>query len=64
MPTRTAAFHASGQGGKAKVWSTPVQIAESQGLKASDLNRILEVANEHKDKFLEAWYEFFRSVSG
>ena len=57
-------IHASGQGGKAKVWLSPVEMAESQGLKASDLKRILEVANDHKDEFLEAWYEFFKSVSG
>jgi hypothetical protein len=47
-----------------KVWLNPVEIAEDQGFKAPDLKRILEVANDHKDLFLEAWHEFFKSVSG
>ena len=57
-------IHASGQGGKAKVWLNPVGMAEHQGFKASDLKRILEVANEHRQQFLEAWDEFFKSLSG
>ena len=55
--------HASGQGGKAKVWLDSVEVAEQQGFKASDIRRILETVNEHRDKILEAWDEFFRSIS-
>lgn len=54
-----AHIHASGHGGRAKVWLNPVAIAEHQGFKASDLRRILEVANDHRDEFMEAWHEFF-----
>jgi len=57
-------IHASGQGGKAKVWLEPIAMAEHQGFKTSELKRILEVANEHREKFLEAWDEFFKSISG
>ena len=56
-------IHAAGQGGKAKVWLGSLEFAEHQGFKASDLKRILEVATHHKDEFLEAWNEFFKSVS-
>ena len=56
-------IHASGHGGVAKVWLTPIEFAEHQGFKTSNLKRILEVANEHRDEFLEAWDEFFRSLS-
>ena len=56
-------IHASGHGGAAKVWLSPISIAEQSGFKASDLRRILEVANEHRSEFLEAWDEFFRSLS-
>ena len=59
-----AHIHASGQGGKAKVWLDTMEFAEHKGFKASELRRILEVTNEHKDEFLEAWHEFFKSVSG
>lgn len=57
-------IHASGLGGKAKVWLDGPAMAAHQGFKSSDLKRILEVADQHKDEFLEAWYEFFKSVSG
>ncbi len=50
--------------GKAKVWLNAVEFAEHQGFKSSALKRILEVANEHRNQFLEAWDEFFKSVSG
>ncbi len=55
--------HASGHGGKAKVWLDPIEIAEQQGFKTSDLRRILEVVSEHRNEILEAWNEFFRSIS-
>lgn len=57
-------IHASGKGGVAKIWLTPVAMAEQKGFKAPDLKRILAVATEHREEFLEAWDEFFRSVSG
>jgi hypothetical protein len=56
-------IHASGHGGVAKVWLSPIRIAEQSGFKASDLRRILEVASEQRVEFLEAWDEFFRSLS-
>lgn len=40
-------------------------MAEQQaGFKASDLKRIIEVANDHEDEFVEAWHEFFRAIHG
>lgn len=55
--------HASGHGGKAKVWLNPIEMAQQQGFKTSDINRILEVVAEHRNEILEAWNEFFRSIS-
>jgi len=56
-------IHASGHGGKAKVWLETVEFEEQQGFKASDIKRILEVVNEHRNEILEAWDDFFRSIS-
>jgi hypothetical protein len=56
-------IHASGQGGKAKVWLKNREFAEHQGFKNSDLKRILEVVGEHEAEIMEAWNEFFKSVS-
>ena len=55
-------IHVSGHGGAAKVWLNPVRFADAQGFKSSDLKRILEVAGEHRNEFLEAWDEFFQLV--
>ncbi len=52
-------IHAEAHGGQAKVWLNPVGFAEQKGFKTSDLKRILEVVNDHRDQFLEAWNEFF-----
>ena len=57
-------IHATGHGGKAKIWLDPVDLAEHQGFKTNELRRILDVTNENRDMFLEAWNEFFKSVSG
>lgn len=57
-------IHAERHGGVAKVWLEPVRFAEHQGFKTSDLKRIIEVANDHRDEFLEAWNEFFRDIFG
>ena len=47
-------IHATGHGGLAKVWLSPVEFAEHQGFKANELKRILEVVNEHRELILEA----------
>ncbi|TPW28728.1 DUF4160 domain-containing protein [Pararhizobium mangrovi] len=57
-------IHVSGHGAQAKIWLEPIVLAEEKGFKASDLKRILSVASEEKQSFLEAWDDFFRSLSG
>jgi hypothetical protein len=56
-------IHATGHGAKAKIWLEPIGVAEQKGFKANDMNRILEVVEEHISEIKEAWNEFFRSVS-
>lgn len=56
--------HASGHGGKAKIWLNPIELAASHGFKTSDISRILEVVRDHQAEMMEAWHEFFRAVSG
>jgi hypothetical protein len=58
-----AHIHVTGNGGKAKIWLDPIKVAEQQGFKTNDLKRILDVTDENRDLFLEAWNEFFKSVS-
>jgi hypothetical protein len=54
--------HATGHGGKAKIWLASLEFAEHQGFKAKDLGRIVEVVREHRAEITEAWNEFFREV--
>ncbi|MGV0816838.1 DUF4160 domain-containing protein [Martelella sp. AMO21009] len=56
-------IHASGQGGKAKVWLHSGEMAECKGFNTVDVKRILSVVEEHKVEFLEAWDDFFGSIS-
>ena len=57
-------IHATGHGGSAKVWLGPIEFADHQGFKASDLKRIIEVVSEHRTEILEAWNEFFKDIFG
>lgn len=55
-------IHAEGHGGAAKVWLDRIEFAEHKGFKPSDLKRIVAVTAEHRERFLEAWHEFFRDI--
>lgn len=56
-------IHVSGHDGKAKVWLEPVDLADAKGFNTGDMRRIMDVIDEHRDEFLEAWDEFARTVS-
>jgi hypothetical protein len=56
-------IHVSGHGGTAKIWLEPIELVEARGFHAGDLKRIMDVVNEYKDQFVEAWDEFSKSVS-
>jgi hypothetical protein len=56
-------IHVSAHDGKAKIWLEPVRVEEAKGFNAGDMRRILGVVEEHRGEFLEAWDEFFKSVS-
>lgn len=56
-------IHVTGHGSTAKIWLEPIKMVGSQGLNAGDLKRILDVVEDHREIFLEAWDEFSKSVS-
>jgi Domain of unknown function (DUF4160) len=45
----------------AKFWLEPVALASSGRFSASDLRSIERIVLENRERFLEAWYEFFSS---
>ncbi|MBN8809484.1 MAG: DUF4160 domain-containing protein [Sphingomonas sp.] len=42
-----------------KVWLQLVEVAKSRGFRAHEINDILAMVEEHREKLLEAWYEYF-----
>jgi len=45
----------------AKFWLNPVNLAESHGFRAHELNRLRALVLEHRLRLLEAWNDFFGS---
>lgn len=43
----------------AKFWLSPVRLQESGGFSRSELNRIRQVVELHKEQLREAWHEYF-----
>lgn len=49
-----------GNGGKAKVWLAPtVEVQDTRGYDVKQMGRILDIAEEHRDEWIEAWRSFF-----
>ena len=46
----------------AKFWLNPIALASSSGFSASELSKLLPLVRVHRDKFMEAWNEFFGST--
>jgi hypothetical protein len=44
---------------KAKFWLQPVRLQNSGGFKRKELNRIQELIEENRVRFLEEWDEYF-----
>ena len=43
----------------AKVWLEPVALERAGGFSRVELNTILELVQEHRERLLRSWYEFF-----
>jgi hypothetical protein len=45
----------------AKYWLQPVSLAENRGFANHELTRIRKMVEEHREEFIVAWHEHFRS---
>jgi len=45
----------------AKLWLEPVRIQYSGGFRAQEINRMIELVQEHRKLLVEAWDEYFGS---
>lgn len=43
----------------AKFWLTPVTLARSRGFRTDEISGILALVHDHRELFLERWYEHF-----
>ena len=43
----------------AKFWLDPVVLERAGGFNRAELNEIAKLVYEHRETFLERWYEFF-----
>ena len=46
----------------AKFWSSPVELATSDGFRATELNRLRAMVILHRATFERAWHEHFRNA--
>jgi hypothetical protein len=44
---------------KAKFWLDPVRLQNSGGFSRTELNRIQQLVEEHRDDLLRSWHEYF-----
>ena len=60
-PREPPHVHVSGGDGEAKIWLQPeIAVAENYGFNARDLNLLLRIVGEERDRLLRAWHEYFR----
>ena len=43
----------------AKVWLEPVALERAGGFSRAELNVILKLVDEHRERLVRSWYEFF-----
>lgn len=59
-PREPPHVHVMGEGGEAKFWLRPVvAVADSQGLTARTLRRLMTVAEARRDEIERAWHDHF-----
>jgi len=42
-----------------KVWLEPVEVGKSRGFRAHEINEVLALVGNHRERLLEAWHEYF-----
>jgi hypothetical protein len=51
--------HVEHDDGLAKFWLAPVQLQRATGLRPVELRHIERVVEEHQERLLEAWHDYF-----
>jgi hypothetical protein len=51
--------HVERNDGEAKFWLDPVRLERSRGFRRQEINRVRQLVEEHRERLLENWNEFF-----
>ena len=43
----------------AKIWLTPISVEYNHGYNQRELNRILKLTEQDRDRLLDVWYDYF-----
>ena len=52
--------HVESGDGEAKFWLAPVLLERSHGLRKKEIQRVRKLAEEHEQRLMESWNDFFR----
>lgn len=52
-------IHVRRENSVAKFWLDPVALERAGGFSRVELNVILKLVDEHRERLLRSWYEFF-----
>jgi hypothetical protein len=52
--------HVERDDGEAKFWLDPVRLERSRGFRRQEINRLRGLVEEHRERLLESWNDFFR----
>jgi hypothetical protein len=58
--TEQAHIHVERDDSVAKYWLAPVRIENSGGFGKSELRRIQRLFEEHEERLLKAWHDYFK----
>lgn len=53
--------HVERESSTAKLWLSPVRLAQSRGFKSQELNRVRQLVEEHQISLRRSWDEYFES---
>lgn len=51
--------HVEKASGYAKLWLEPLRFDDSKGFNPSQMRRVRELVEEHRDEFIAAWHQRF-----
>jgi hypothetical protein len=52
--------HVERDDSEAKFWLDPVRLERSRGFRRKEIHRVRQLVEEHRQRLLESWDEFFQ----